>query len=203
MTLRVVVPPHPLIAHWLTLLRNTTTPPALYATGLEELGRWLTYEALRDWLPHRREMVTTSQAETEGTVVESNVPLLSIPLLPGGLDLWQGARRVLPSSQLCLGGVSDNIETNAGVIVFVDQIASGERLLGILKLLQTQEIEARRLRVITVLASSPGLKQLGEMMPNLTIHTACIDPDLTEDGEISPGIGNPVLRLNTRTAGKT
>ena len=97
----------------------------------------------------------------------------------------------------------DNIETNAGVIVFVDQIASGERLLGILKLLQTQEIEARRLRVITVLASSPGLKQLGEMMPNLTIHPACIDPALTEDGEISPGIGNPVLRLNTRTAGKT
>ena len=40
-------------------------------------------------------------------------------------------------------------------------------------------------------------------MPNLTIHTACIDPELTEDGEISPGIGNPVLRLNTRTGGTT
>lgn len=51
--------PHPLIAHWLTVLRHAGTPPALYATGMEELGRWLSYEAVRDWLPHRRESVST------------------------------------------------------------------------------------------------------------------------------------------------
>ena len=51
MSLRVVVPPHPLIGHWLTMLRHRETPAALYATALQELGRWLTYEALRDWLP--------------------------------------------------------------------------------------------------------------------------------------------------------
>lgn len=198
MTLRVVVPPHPLIAHWLTVLRNAGTPPAIYATGMEELGRWLTYEALRDWLPHRREKVTTLQAETEGTVVESSVPLLALPLLPGGLELWQGARQVLPSCQLCLEGVPDDIESNAGMIIYVDQIASGERLLSSLRLLQQQEVEARRLRVITALASSPGLKLLGETVPDITIHSACIDPELTENGEISPGIGNPALRLNLR-----
>ena len=44
-TLRVVVPPHPLIAHWLTVLRHAGTPAALFATGMEELGRWLSYEA--------------------------------------------------------------------------------------------------------------------------------------------------------------
>ena len=48
MSLRVVVPPHPLIGHWLTMLRHRETPPALYATTLHELGRWLTSEALRD-----------------------------------------------------------------------------------------------------------------------------------------------------------
>jgi len=51
MSLRVIVPPHPLISHWLTILRNPTTPEILYATGLEQLGTWLTYEALRDWIP--------------------------------------------------------------------------------------------------------------------------------------------------------
>ena len=45
MSLRVVVPPHPLIGHWLTMLRHRETPAALYATALQELGRWLTYEA--------------------------------------------------------------------------------------------------------------------------------------------------------------
>ena len=66
-TLRVVVPPHPLIAHWLTMLRHVGTPPSLYRTALEELGRWLTYEALRDWLPHRREEVHTALERTEPT----------------------------------------------------------------------------------------------------------------------------------------
>ncbi|MGA0279595.1 MAG: uracil phosphoribosyltransferase, partial [Vulcanococcus sp.] len=48
-TLRVVVPPHPLIGHWLTVLRDRETPQPLFATAMAELGRWLTYEAMRDW----------------------------------------------------------------------------------------------------------------------------------------------------------
>ena len=59
MTLHVVIPPHPLIGHWLSILRIDTTPPAIYATALEQLGKWLTYEALRNWLPHRKEEVIT------------------------------------------------------------------------------------------------------------------------------------------------
>jgi hypothetical protein len=51
MTLRVVVPPHPLIGHWLSVLRDRHTPPApLCHRHRNELGRWLTYEALRQWL---------------------------------------------------------------------------------------------------------------------------------------------------------
>ena len=55
------------------------------------------------------------------------------------------------------------------------------------------------MRLITALTASPGLKLIGETIPDLTLHTACIDPDLTEDGDISPGIGDPVQRLNIRT----
>ncbi|MFY8148409.1 MAG: uracil phosphoribosyltransferase, partial [Prochlorococcaceae cyanobacterium] len=67
MSLRVVVPPHPLIGHWLTVLRDAQTPPALYATAMAELGRWLTDEAQRDWLPHRPVPGQTPHAATEGT----------------------------------------------------------------------------------------------------------------------------------------
>jgi len=199
MTLRVVVPPHPLIAHWLTVLRSVSTPSPLYATGLEEIGRWLTYEALREWLPHRQQEIKTSQSKTQGTVVESNVPLLAIPELPGGLFLWQGAKQVMPNAQLCLKGVPNEIERNAGVIVFIDQIASGNRALETLKNLQEKDIESQRIRVVTALTSSPGLKNLGEAFPDLTIHTASIDAELSKNGQIIPGIGDPELRLNTRT----
>ena len=199
MSLRVVVPPHPLIGHWLTMLRHRDTPPALYATALQELGRWLTYEALRDWLPHRKELVPTPLSETEGTVVESGVTLLAIPTLPVGLELWQGARSVLPEACLCLSGVPVSIEANAGVILFADQIGDGESILIQLRKLQEQGVDGRRIRLITALCSSPGLKKLGEEISDLTLHTACIDEVVDQKGLIDPGIGDPVRRLNIRS----
>ena len=199
MSLRVVVPPHPLIGHWLTMLRHRDTPPALYATALQELGRWLTYEALREWLPHRRELVPTPVADTEGTVVEAGVPLLTIPILPAGLELWQGGRSVLPDASLCLNGVPTSIEANAGVVLYVDQITDGTAVLDQLRQRQDRGVDGRRLRLITALCSSPGLKVLGEQIPDLTLHTACIDEELDPDGHIKPGIGDPLRRLNLRS----
>ena len=200
MTLRVVVPPHPLIGHWLSVLRQRETPAPLFATAMQELGRWLSYEALRDWLPHRQDTLLTANGPTQGTVVEAGVPLLAIPLLPAGLELWHGARSVLPAASLCLDGLPTEIEANAGVIIYVDQINDGEQLLPLLQGLQQRDVAGRRLRLITALAANAGLKRVGEAMPDLNIHTACIDPDLTAEGLINPGIGDPVQRLAIRSA---
>ena len=202
-TLRVVVPPHPLIAHWLTVLRHERTPAALYRTAMEELGRWLSYEALRDWLPHRREVVKTPLASTEGTMIETSVPLLAIPLLPGGLHLWEGARQVLPNADLCLDGVPSSIESKAGVMVLLDQIDDGEAVVSILSRLHQEGVDGRRLRVITSVCASPGLKRIGEAFPDITLHTACIDADLNEDNQILPGIGDSLLRLGIRSSQDT
>ncbi len=199
-TLKVIVPPHPLIAHWLTILRNHSTPPPLYATALEELGRWITYESLREWLPFRKEEIWTLHGKTEGAVIEANVPLIALPILPAGIEIWQGARKVIPNAELCLGTVPDHIESNAGIIMFIDQIASGERILKFLQLLQKRNVESNRLRVITIVSSHNGLKNIGESIPDLTIHCACIDEKINEKNEIIPGIGNPIQRLSPRIA---
>ena len=201
MTLRVVVPPHPLIAHWLTMLRDKTTPAPLYAKGLEELGKWLTYEALRDWLPHRNEEVITPQAKSMGAVIESRIPLLALPQIPGGLELWHGGRNVLPNAHLCIGGVPHSIEDDAGVIIYIDQISTGITLLKTLEELIKQDVNPRRIRVVSALAAKPGLQKLAEKIPDLNIYCSCIDSEITDNGEISPGIGNPSLRLNTKTTG--
>ena len=202
-TLRVVVPPHPLIAHWLTVLRHQGTPAPLCRTAMEELGRWLTYEALRDWLPHRRDTVQTPLASTEGTVIEAGVPLLAVPILPGALHLWEGARQVLPSAEICLGGLPEAIETQAGVVLLLDQISQGDDLIDLLRSLERLGVEAPRLRVITTLTASPGLKRIGETYPEITIHTACIDAELDEQQRILPGIGDPLQRLGIRTSQAT
>ena len=147
MTLRVVVPPHPLISHWLTMLRDSSTPKPLYETGLEQLGKWLTYEALRDWLPHREEKINTNNGITNGKVIESRAPLIAVTDLPGGIGLWQGARSILPISQLCLGGIPQSITENSGVIIFIDQISDGNKLLHHLNALKEKKVNSGKSEV--------------------------------------------------------
>jgi len=196
--LKVVVPPHPLIAHWLTMLRNPVTPSPLYQKGFEELGRWLTYEALRDWLPYRKEEFETVRGKVTGNVIEFGIPLIAIASIPGGLELWTGGRDVLPNAKLCLGGIPDGIENNAGIILYSDQITTGELLLEKLDILVKQNVAAKRIRVICPIASSAGLKRIGELLPDLNIYCACIDDELFDKYEIIPGIGNTTERINTR-----
>ncbi len=201
MKLRVVVPPHPLIAHWLTMLRDVTTPAPLYAKGLEELGRWLTYEALRDWLPHKKEGIMTQHGDSVGTVIESSVPLIAIPENPGGYELWHGGRDVLPNAHLCIDGIPNSIEENAGIIVYLDQISDGMNLLETLQVINQQNVDPRRIRVISALSAKPGLQLIAESVPDLNIYCACIDSEIADNGVIKPGIGNPSLRLNTKIKG--
>ena len=116
--------------------------------------------------------------------------------------LWQGGRQVLPDASLCLNGVPDGIESNAGLVVFIDQITDGNATLRLLEDLQSQGVSGNRIRLITALCASPGLKTLGEAVPDLTIYTTCIDENLDESGQAQPGIGDPLQRLNLRLKGR-
>ena len=203
MALRVVVPPHPLIGHWLGVLRDRHTPGSLYASATAELGRWLTYEAVRDWLPHRRIQLESPLAAAEADVVDPAVPLLALPLLTAGLGLWQGGQTVLPSAQVLhlqesLGVITPPvgpIPPRCGVLLFLAELGDGESLLQLLDDLSALGVTGDRLRVITSLASGPGLKAVGERHGSLTIYAAGIDPDLNEAGAIVPGIGDVRRRL--------
>jgi uracil phosphoribosyltransferase len=200
MTLRVVVPPHPLIGHWLSVLRDQQTPPAIYASATTELGRWLTYEALRDWLPHRRVALQTPLAPAEGEIVDPAIPLLAVPMLRSGLGLWQGAQGVIPAAQVAhwgegVDGLPAAIDARSGVLVLAPEVATGSSLLALLERLSALGVEGDRLRVITALAASAGLKAIGERFDHLTLYTACIDPDLDASGRPVPGIGSIQERL--------
>ncbi|MEB3234041.1 MAG: uracil phosphoribosyltransferase [Cyanobacteriota bacterium] len=205
MALRVVVPPHPLLAHWLTVLRERQTPQPLVCTALAELGRWLSYEALRDWLPQRQVAVETSAGACDGLVVDAAIPLLAISALPAGGGLWQGAQGVLPAAQIGHVVVDDAaivqrcwpdpIAANTGVLLFWGQLAAPEPLLAVLDQLAALGVSGTRLRVITAVAAAPALQSIGESHGALTLYTAAIDPDLDEQGRISPGLGELDSRL--------
>ena len=94
--LRIYVPEHPLIKHWLAVARDAGTPSVLFKTAMAELGRWLTYEATRTWLPTREVTIQTPLTECPGTFVDPDVPIAVIPILRAGLALLDGAQGLLP-----------------------------------------------------------------------------------------------------------
>ncbi len=203
MALRVVVPPHPLIGHWLSVLRDRHTPAALYASATAELGRWLTYEALRDWLPHRRIQVETPLASCDADIVDPAVPLLALPVLTAGLGLWQGAQTVIPSARVehlwqregVISAPPQPIDPRCGVLLFMAELSDGEATVALLDELAGLGVSGDRLRLVTALASGPGLHLVGERHGSLTIYTAGIDPDLDPSGAIVPGFGAVEARL--------
>lgn len=211
LTLRVVVPPHPLIAHWLTVARDAQTPAPLFRTALQELGRWLSYEALRNWLPHRSMTVTTPLGQTTGQVVDQSVDLAVVPVLRAGLGLWEGAQAVLPHARIWhvglrrgeepgtvqwyYNGLPDVIGQKTGILVLDPILARGTTMMAVLERLKSMGVEGQRLQVITALCSAPGLQKIGSVFPDLVITTACIDPELDPEGFIVPGLGDAGDRL--------
>ena len=197
MSLKVIVPPHPLIKHWLSILREKNTPNILYSTGYEQLGKWLTYEALRNWLPYKKEIINTDNGKADGFFINNEYPIKVFAMMPEGLSLWFGSKEVIPNSTLSLGELPKSIESNEGIIFYSEQITTTSVTLEILKKLKELGVDSNRILLITAICSNKGLNEIAKLFPNQVIYTSCIDEEDDKTKLLVPGIGNPLLRLST------
>ena len=198
MSLKVIVPPHPLIKHWLSILREKNTPNILYSTGYEQIGKWLTYEALRNWLPFKKTEIESEQGTTEGIFIDTNYPIRIIAQIPEGLSLWQGSREIIPNATLTLGNLPKEIKDNEGIIIYSEIISKGNNPLATLKLLRAKGVKSNRIILISCISSDKGLNEIAKEFPDQNIYTSCIDEEEETKNLIKPGIGNPILRLSTQ-----
>lgn len=204
--LRVYVPPHPLIKHWLAVARDVSTPSAIFRSAMTELGRWLTYEAIRDWLPTKDAMIETPLAPCPATFVDPEVPIVVVPILRAGLALLEGAQALLPLASVChIGFVRDeetleptcylnrlpekfNPETR--VLISEPMLATGGTIVATMAELTRRGVDPAQVRIISVVAAPPALQKLSATYPSLNIYTAAIDEGLNSKGFIVPGLGD-------------
>lgn len=198
MSLKVIVPPHPLIKHWLSILRDPNTPNILYSTGYEQIGKWLTYEAVRNWLPYKKEIIETSNGNIDGFFIDTNYPIRVIAQIPEGLSLWLGSKEVIPNSILSLGEIPNKINPNEGLILYQEQISLDSGTLHLLNKLKKIGVEAKRILIISCICSNEGLNEIAKIFPEQIIYTSSIDNEGEENNLLKPGIGNPMLRLSTK-----
>lgn len=204
--LRVYVPDHPLIKHWLGVARDANTPSVLFKTAISELGRWLTYEAVRYWLPTIETTIQTPLAQCPATLINPQVPIAVIPILRAGLALLDGAQTLLPLASIYHFGLVRNEETlqascylnklpekfapETRVIILEPMLATGGSIMIALEEVTKRGADLSLMRVISVVAAPPALQKLGQHYPSLTIYTAIIDEGINNKGYIVPGLGD-------------
>jgi uracil phosphoribosyltransferase len=204
--LRVYVPDHPLIKHWLAVARDRDTPSVLFKSAMVELGRWLTYEASRYWLATNEATVQTPLTEAAATLIDPSVPMAIVPILRAGLSLLEGAQTIVPLASIYHLGLARNEETLEAtcylnklpekfapptrILILEPMLATGGSIMAALQEIAERGGDPALIRIISVVAAPPALQKLSQHYPQLNIYTAIIDEGLNGNGYIVPGLGD-------------
>lgn len=204
--LRVYVPPHPLIKHWLAVARDKSTPSPLFRSAMLELGRWLTYEAIRDWLPTKEAVVDTPLSSCPATFIDPETPIVVLPILRAGLALLEGAQALLPLASIYHIGFVRNEETleptcylnklpekflpQTRILISEPMLATGGTIMAAMEELMMRGVDPAYVRIISVVTAPPALQKLSVAYPSLNIYAAAIDEGLNTKGFIVPGLGD-------------
>ncbi|KAM0948326.1 putative uracil phosphoribosyltransferase [Dioscorea sansibarensis] len=202
----VMVPPHPLIKHWISVLRNEQTPCAIFKNALAELGRLLIYEASRDWLPTISGEIQTPMSVATVEFIDPREPVMVIPILRAGLALAEHASAVLPATKtyhlgmrrdettlqpsVYLNNLPDQFPVESRVLIVDPMLATGGTMVAAIDLVKERGVGNKHIRVVSAVSAPPALQKLGNKFPGLHVYTGMIDPVVNEKGFIVPGLGD-------------
>ncbi|ESR42434.1 hypothetical protein CICLE_v10012178mg [Citrus x clementina] len=202
----VFVPPHPLIKHWVSILRNEQTPCPIFRNAMAELGRLLMYEASRDWLPTVSGEIQSPMGVASVEFIDPREPVAVIPILRAGLVLVEHASSILPAIKTYHLGISRDEETlqpstylnklpekfpeGSRIFVVDPMLATGGTVVAALNLVKERGVENKQIKVISAVAAPPALQKLSENFPGLHVYTGIIDPTVNDKGFIVPGLGD-------------
>ncbi|KAL0338273.1 UNVERIFIED_CONTAM: Uracil phosphoribosyltransferase [Sesamum angustifolium] len=202
----VFVPPHPLIKHWVSVLRNEQTPCPIFKNAMAELGRLLMYEASRDCLPTITGEIQSPMGVASVEFIDPREPIAIVPILRAGLALAEHASSILPATNTYHLGISRDEETlqptvylnklpekfpeGSRVFVVDPMLATGGTVVAALELIKDRGVDNKQIKVISAVAAPPALKKLSEKFPGLHVYAGILDPTVNDKGFIIPGLGD-------------
>jgi len=206
MTAPLTIVDHPLVQHKLTLMRDQTTPTAVFRQLLREISQLLAYEITRD-LPTEPRTITTPMQVMDAPVLAGK-KLALVSILRAGNGLLDGVLELIPSARVGFVGLYRDEETlepvqyyfkvpqslEDRVVIAVDpMLATGNSLVAAIDLLK--QAGARDVRFLCLLAAPEGVARMQEAHPDVPITTASVDEKLNEHGYIVPGLGDAGDRM--------
>ena len=197
---------HPLLQHKLTLMRDKTTPSAVFRQLLREIAHLLAYEVLRN-LPTTTKHIETPLEEMDAPILAGK-KLVLVSILRAGNGLLEGMLDLVPSARVGFIGLYRDHKTLKPVqyylklpeameerhcVVVDPMLATGNSVIAAID--QLKENGARNIKFVCLLAAPEGIEALTTAHPDIEIVTAAIDSHLNENGYIVPGLGDAGDRM--------
>ena len=197
---------HPLVQHKLTLMRDKTTPTAVFRQLLREISMLLAYEVTRE-LPMTSETIETPLTGMKAPMLAGR-KLALVSILRAGNGLLDGMLDLIPSARVGFVGLYRDEETlqpvqyycklpellNERLTIAVDpMLATGNSSAAAIDLLKGAG--ATNIRFLCLLAAPEGVERMKQAHPDVPIVTAALDERLNEKGYIVPGLGDAGDRM--------
>ncbi|KAI0080646.1 UDP-N-acetylglucosamine 1-carboxyvinyltransferase [Panus rudis PR-1116 ss-1] len=204
---KVHVLAHPLVNARLSKLRETSTPPKEFREGIHDISLILGIEASRD-LEEESYQGETPVGPFTGSHIKPRVGLT--PILRAGMGMTDALLTLFPSAPVYhLGLFREKVTLQpveyysklppvppVDTVFLLDPlIATGGTACAALNMIVEWGIPVTKIKLLCVLASQDGLKHVQKEYPGLEIWVAAVDPLLTPNGLVSPGLGDTGDRL--------
>jgi uracil phosphoribosyltransferase len=202
---KVKVCGHPLMAECLFELRDKKTRPARFRALMEDAGVYLGLMALEGLKTTKKRVQTPLKTVSVKRAGES---VVLVAVLRAGLGFVPGLSRLLPEAPVGFVGLYRDEETlhpvkyyvnlpkgvkKSRVLLLDPMLATGGSASESIRILK--EEGARKICLVSLLATRPGIKRIQKDHPDVTIVTGAIDPVLNKIGYIVPGLGDAGDRL--------
>lgn len=191
---------HPLIKHLVNEIRSTSIPPALFRKNIALVAQLLLFEALQKEKMELREITTWIGKERFAFLDQKK--FVFIPILRAGLPMLDGVLEVLsevPSGFLAMKRDEKSFKPilfykrfpsieDKHVILLDPMVATGGSLSDAIEVVK--EERPASITSLNIIGAPDGLRQIGSLHPDVTVHIAQIDDHLNAQKFIIPGLGD-------------
>ena len=197
---------HSLLKYKMTLLRDKNTDSNKFREIIEEITVFIAYEALKNIKVKDVKIDTPITKNAKGYVL--NEKIVIVPILRAGLGMVNGIRRISPNVKEGHIGIYRQDEEliattyynklpketkDAKVLILDPMLATGVTINDAIN--EVKKTGNTNISVLSILGTQQGIDNVIEKNPDVDIYVAAIDPKLTKDGYIYPGLGDAGDRL--------
>ena len=178
MQLQINIASHPLIQHWSGILENNNSPGAILRTACSEIGKWITYEIMREWLATE---AIKLEDDTTINLISNHYKYIIVIIMPYGFILAEGARALLPTANIALvddnshiKNIRDSLNSFTKILV-LDLFLNEANITQTLRELINKGAKLNNIKVACLECGASELNKLGPRWSELEIYTTKIN----------------------------